>query len=139
MTTYAYAWDPFREVESMLAGMDRLLDRARSTAGATPGVNLYASDEAAVVTTELPGVRPDDVQVQVHDDVLTLAAERKAEPAAGEPCVAERPALRFNRSIALPFAVDAERIEARLADGVLTVALKRAEADRPRRIAVNAD
>lgn len=139
MTTYAYAWDPFREVESMLAGMDRVLDRAWSTAGSTPGINVYADDEAAVITTELPGVQAADVQLQLHDDVLSVSAERKPDAGSGEQLTAERPALRFSRSISLPFAVDAERVEARLADGVLTVALKRAEADRPRRITVNAN
>lgn len=139
MTSYAYTWDPFRELETMLAGVDRLLDRTWSTAGATPGANVYADDETAVVTTELPGVLPADVQVQLHDDVLTLAAERKAEAADGEMLLAERPALRFSRSISLPFAVDPDQVEARLADGVLTVALKRAAADRPRKITVNAN
>jgi len=139
MTTYAYTWDPFREVESMLAGVDRLLDRTWSTAGATPGVNVYADDETAVVTTELPGVQPADVQVQLHADVLTLGAERKAEAATGEELLAERPALRFSRSVSLPFAVDPDHVEARLADGVLTIALKRTAADRPRKITVNAN
>ena len=139
MTTYAYTWDPFREVESMLAGVDRLIDRAWTTAGATPGVNVYADDETAVITTELPGVQPADVQVQLHDDVLTLAAERKSDAAAGEALVAERASLRFSRSVSLPFAVDPDHVEARLNDGVLTVALKRAAADRPRRIVVNAN
>ena len=136
MTTYAYTWDPFREVESMLAGVDRLLDRTWSTAGATPGINVYANDDAAVVTTELPGVQPADVQVQLHEDVLTLNAERKAEPAAGDELLAERAELRFSRSISLPFAVDPDHVEARLKDGVLTIALRRTEADRPRKITV---
>ena len=139
MTTYAYTWDPFREVETMLAGVDRLIDRAWTTAGATSGVNVYADDETAVVTTELPGVLPADVQVQLHDDVLTLAAERKPEPADGEALVAERANLRFSRSVSLPFAVDPDHVEARLNAGVLAVTLKRAAADRPRRIQVNAN
>ena len=137
MATYAYTWDPFREVQTMLAGVDRLIDRAWTTAGATSGVNVYADDETAVVTTELPGVLPADVQVQLHDDVLTLGAERKPDAAAGEPLVAERASLRYSRSISLPFAVEPDHVEARLNDGVLTIALKRAAADRPRRITVN--
>ncbi len=139
MTTYAYTWDPFREVETMLAGVDRLIDRAYTTAGSTPGINVYADDETAVVTTELPGVLPADVQLQLHEDVLTLGAERKPDPATGQALVAERASLRFSRSVSLPFAVDTDHVEARLNDGVLTVALKRAAADRPRRITVNAN
>lgn len=139
MTTYAYTWDPFREVESMLAGVDRVLDRAWTTAGATPGVNVYADEETAVITTELPGVAAGDVQVQLHDDVLSIAAERKVESASGELLVDERSDLSFSRSIQLPFTVDPEHVEARLADGILAVSLKRAAADRPRRIQVNAN
>lgn len=140
MTAYAYSWDPFRDLESMFAGVDRLLDRTWSTAGTTPGVNVYADDEAAVVTTELPGVSAGDVQVQLQDEMLTIAAERaNPDEGQGEALVAERPAMRFRRSVNLPFAVDPEQIEARLVDGVLTVALKRAASDRPRQIQVAAN
>lgn len=137
MTTYAFTWDPFREVETMLAGADRLLERAWSTAGATPGINVYADDERAIITTELPGVAASDVQVQLHDGALTIAATRQGAAPEGETLAAERGALRFTRSVSLPFAVDPERIEARLKDGVLAIALTRAATDRPRRIQVN--
>jgi HSP20 family protein len=134
MTSTAYTWDPFRDIESLFAS----LDQARSTAGATPGVNIYTDDTSAAVVTELPGVKPDEVQVDLHDDVLTIAANRAAGPAEGL-LMRERPDLRFSRSVTLPFQVDPERIEARLKDGVLTVALKRAAADQPRRIQVTAN
>jgi HSP20 family protein len=139
MTAYAYAWDPFRDAEAMLAGMDRLFSHAYSTAGTTPGVNVYANDDAAVVTTELPGVAAGDVQVQLHDDVLTLSAERPVGATEGTLLADERAAIHFKRSISLPFAVDPDHVEARLSDGVLAVSLKRAATDRPRRIHVNAN
>lgn len=131
MTTYALSWDPFREFESLFASV---ADRAYSTAGSTPGVNVYADDEAAVVTTELPGVKPADLDVQLHEDVLRISATRPAE--TDSSLVRERPALAFARSVALPFPVDPAQVEARLANGVLTVALKRAATDRPHRIQV---
>lgn len=130
-----YSWDPFHDLATTLAG----LDRALSTAGATPGVNLYADDDGAEVTTELPGVAAGDVQVQLQDDVLTISATRSAGNGDGEVLAAERPQLRFSRSISLPFAADADQVQARLADGVLHVTVKRAASDRPRRIAVNAN
>lgn len=139
MTYHAMSWDPFREVEAMLAGLDRLADRTWSTAGATPGINVYANDDAAVVTTELPGVQPGEVDVRLHEDVLRIAATRKPDSASDGWLVRERPALDYTRSVTLPFPVDPEHIEARLKDGVLTVALKRAASDRPRRIQVNAN
>lgn len=133
MLTNAFTWDPFRDVEAMLA----TAERAWSTAGATPGVNVYANDESAVITTELPGVPAEAVQVQFDDGSLTITAERPATSEDGETLVRERPALRFSRSVSLPFAVDPSRIEARLRDGVLTVALSRPASDRPRRIQVS--
>lgn len=139
MTYHAMSWDPFREVEAMLAGLDRLTGRAWSTAGATPGVNVYASDDAAVVTSELPGVQPGDLEVRLHEDVLSIAANRAPEPAEEGWLVRERPAAGFSRSVTLPFPVDPEQVEARLKDGILTIALKRAASDRPRRIQVNAN
>jgi HSP20 family protein len=137
MVTSAYTWDPFSELETMLTGMDRQVDRAWNTAGATPGINVYIDDETAVVTTELPGMTPADLKVQLSDDILTLGAERKAEEGSGEALVSERACVHFNRSISLPFAVDPDHVEARLNDGVLTIALKRAASDRPRSIQVN--
>jgi HSP20 family protein len=139
MTTYAHLWDPFREVEAMLAGVDRALDRAWTTSGPGPGVNVYADDDSVVVTSELPGVASADVQVQLQDDMLSISAERRAADEAGESLVRERSVLRVNRSVSLPFSVDPERVEARLADGVLTVALKRSAADKPRRISVTSN
>lgn len=135
MTTYPLSWDPFREVEAMLASF---ADHAWSTAGATPGINVYADDEAAVVTTELPGVQAGDLDLQLHEDVLTIGAKRAADPAETGWLARERPALSFSRSVSLPFPVDPDQVEARLKDGVLTVALKRAAADRPRRIQITA-
>jgi len=139
MTTCAYTWVPFREVETLLAGVDRVLDRAWTTAGTTPGINVYTDDENAIVTTELPGIQTADVQLQLHDDVLNISAERKPSDVAGERLTSERPALRFNRSVSLPFAIDPEQVEARLHAGVLVITLKRAATDRPRRIQINSN
>lgn len=134
MTYATYTWDPVRE----LATVVEHLERARSTAGSTPGINVYADETSAAITTELPGVKPDEVQVQLDDGVLTISASRAA--AGDDGLIArERPGLRFSRTVSLPFAVDPERIEARLKDGVLTVALQRAAADQPRRIQVAAN
>src|ERR1035437_872908 len=102
MTAYAMSWDPFREFETMLAGLDRLADHTWSTAGATPGINVYADDETAVVTSELPGVKAEDLNVQLHEEVLTITAKRTSEPAIAGCLVQERPDLDFNRSVNLP-------------------------------------
>ena len=138
MTTFpSLHWDPVREIASMLAGMDRLVDRARSTAGSTPPVNVYAGDDAAAVTIELPGVPADAVQIHLHGDALTIAASTPQEQADGW-LVRERAPIDFRRSVQLPFPVDPEQVTARMTDGVLSVTLHRAAQDRPRRIAIAA-
>ncbi len=76
------SWDPYREIETMLSGFDNANDRAWSTAGATPGINVYATEDTAVVTSELPGVQAGDLNVQLYEDVLTISAKRLFDPAA---------------------------------------------------------
>lgn len=125
MTAYAYAWDPVRDVETMFAGMDRLFHHP---AGLTPRINVYASEDTAVVTSELPGVAASDLHVQVHEDVLTLDAQRGTEPTE-----------HYRRRLNLPFAVDPEHVKAQLTNGVLTITITRAAADKPRRIPVSAN
>jgi HSP20 family protein len=135
MTSASYTWDPFREMASLFDN----LDRAVSTAGDTPGINVLADDDAVVVTSELPGAKADDVQIDLQDNVLTISAQRRLEADDDTWLTRERSNIRFSRSVQLPFQVDEQQVEARLRDGVLRVALKRAAADKPRRIAITAN
>jgi HSP20 family protein len=136
MTYHTTTWDPFRDLAGLLVAFDHARGHGHGHAEA-PELNLYASDDAAVVTAELPGVAPADVQVQLHDEVLSIAAQRQPLEAAGLGI--ERQPVRLGRSVQLPFAVDPDHVEARLKDGILTVSLRRAAADRPRRIAVSSN
>ncbi len=135
------AWDALAAMESLFDTLDRNPAPVWSTAGATPGIDVYAAEDTVIVTTALPGVKADDVQLQLEDGVLGIAAERAEDqpPAGGRLLLREREPFRFARSIQLPFAVDSERVQARLTDGVLAVTLVRAEADKPRRISVAAN
>lgn len=133
------SWSPLAEMERMLGDVARL-GRARPT-GAN-ALNVWASDEAVAVTVEVPGLRAEDLSLSIVGDTLTLGGKRPSEADAGSDSAwhrREREAYEFSRTIQLPFAVDADHAEARLKDGVLTVALRRVEADKPRKIAVNAN
>jgi HSP20 family protein len=104
-------------------------------------LSVWSNDQAVVVTAELPGVRPGQVVVDLAGDVLTIATEPEAVAAGSDAgsrrtLLAERSRGRHRRAVQLPCRVDAEHIAARLVDGVLTVALPRAAADRPRTITV---
>jgi len=133
-------WNPWPEMERMRRRMDRLLGRlGRTVAGAPfPLVNVWSNDEKAVVTAELPGVKGDELDISVENDVLTIGGSREPEKIEeGETCHRhERGHGSFSRNVALPFAVDPEKVEATCRNGVLTVSLPRTQASRPRKVEV---
>lgn len=130
--------DPWREFESM----SRALRRFSSPSTAEfPLVNLWVSEDNAVVTTEIPGIDPRAIEISVVKDSLALRGSRPAEELKeGESYHrSERWHGQFTKTLQLPFPVDADKVEARFAKGVLYIALPRAEADKPRKIAVKAE
>lgn len=143
VATDSFLLDPFSEVRRLQSQMNRLLEGFGSSVSATashPPINLYTRDDAALVTSEIPGLAPGDIELTVRDDVLTLSGSMARDD--DEEGVGwhrrERRRARFTRTIELPFRVDPERTEARFEDGVLEIELQRPEADRPKRITVNA-
>lgn len=119
--------------------MDRILDEA---AGArVPKSNdaaLYDNEEELVLQVLLPGVKKQDIELSLHDNVLSLKATRTVSvPEGFEAQRRQRGERTVQRTVTLPLAVDAERTRADLSDGVLLVRMAKAEEARPRRIAVN--
>jgi HSP20 family protein len=135
---------PFANLEEVRRQMDRLFDayRERSQgsvgAGVYPAINITEDTEAYYVSAELPGVKSTDLDLNVTDNQLTLAGERKipAETEEARYHRREREAGRFSRAIRLPDNIDPDRVRARLADGVLTVTISKAEMAKPKKIAV---
>jgi HSP20 family protein len=126
-------WDLYRE-------MDRVRDAFRPAPEA-PALNVWAGDKDAVVTAEVPGLDPKDLDISVVGDTLTLRMSLP-EPEAREGETwhrQERPFGTFARTLRLPFQVDAGRVGARLNNGVLQVTLPRAEEDKARKIAIQAE
>jgi HSP20 family protein len=133
-----YGADPFRDVRRLQAEMNRLFENsAPQRAADFPAVNVYANQDGAVITAELPGVRSDDLDISVHRDSVTLAGERRTETdeATGYHR-RERGQGRFVRALSMPFQIDPKKVEASMRNGALEVHLQRAEADKPRRIKV---
>ena len=134
--------DAFRELRRIQNEMDQLLGAfaprgSATAAGGFPAVNIYAGQDGVAVVAELPGVEKDDLEVQAHQDTLTLRGNRR--PAAERPEAyhrRERGGGPFTRSLQLPYRIDPERIAARLENGLLRLSLPRPEEDKPRRIAV---
>jgi HSP20 family protein len=107
-----------------------------------PAVDIHERPEAYEILAELPGVATEDVTVNVEKNVLTLQAERSESQDTTDEKTGFRHVERmrgtFRRSFTLPDTVNAEAIDAKLADGVLRVTLPKRDAPGARRIAVNA-
>lgn len=102
----------------------------------TPPVDIFESDAEYQVVADLPGVRSEDVSLDLERGELTLVAERKLGRES-EPLSAERRDGDFRRVFRLPDEVDATQVEATFDDGVLHIRLPKSERVRPRRIEVN--
>jgi HSP20 family protein len=132
-------WDPFTEIARLQDEMSRqLIGSERRTGGFVPAVDIFEDKDAIFLKAELPGVKPEEVNVHVENNILTLTGERKLEKSEDREGYhrIERTYGTFTRSFALPNNVSAEGVEADMADGVLTVKVpKKAEA-QPKKIAV---
>jgi HSP20 family protein len=113
--------------------------RAQQLTEWAPAVDVLQRDGDLVVRAELPGVRPEDVNITLQDNVLTISGERREEQEEqrGGYYVRERRRGSFSRSMTLPEGVDEDRIRARYENGVLEVTIEGAAAVRePRRIQI---
>ncbi len=141
-------WDPWEEFRSIRRAMDRLWDEL--TGRREPGtlveevytfpVDVYETADALVVKAALPGLRPEDVDISVQGDQLTIRGEYRQE-AEEEKGNYHRRELRygaFARRIPLPVQVDADKAEATFEHGLLTVTLPKTPEVRPKSIRVKA-
>ena len=105
-----------------------------------PDTDVVETENGIRVTLDLPGMRPEDVSVDLENNVLTVSGERREERTEGEESdtwhLSERRYGKFSRSFVLPREVEQERIEARFEDGVLRVVIPKSEQTRRRRIEI---
>ncbi|HTI72717.1 MAG TPA: Hsp20/alpha crystallin family protein [Candidatus Limnocylindria bacterium] len=139
-----YATSAFSPLFELQREFDRIFDRGNGNVEAAayaPALDVQEDEQNVTVTAEVPGVNKDDVQVSYHDGVLTVAGERKREKDGKENGyhIRERVAGRFQRSVYVPVAVDANAVKAAYKDGVLTVTLPKAAEAKPRQISINAN
>lgn len=134
-------WNPWSELERLRREMDGLFSQANGSGhGEFPLVNVYTGEEAAVLTAELPGINPNELEITAKNNVLTIQGQRtKDELKENERYLKyERGEGKFVRSFAMPFEVDAGKISASYRNGILQIHLPRAEADKPKKITVAA-
>lgn len=140
-------WDPFRDLMSIQNEMNRLFGRTyggdvgESSRGAwTPALDVHETEEKFVITMELSGVSPDDVDISVEDSTLVVRGERKFYREQDEESFLriERRFGEFTRSLTLPSTADAESIQASFDQGVLTIEVPKKEEAKPRKISIKA-
>lgn len=129
---------PFRildEAMPTLLGRSLFSDSLRSWA---PAVDVSEDENALTFTAEVPGFSKDDLHISIENGMLSLSGERSLEGKREEYNRVERTYGKFERSFSLPSTVDANKIQADLKNGLLTITVPRREEARPRRISVQA-
>jgi HSP20 family protein len=125
------------EMDRLLTGFLGALPEPPWAGRGQPAMNVWEERDALRAELEVPGVKNADIELSVVGNELSLRVERPDEAARGQTHHRrERPTGAFARVVRLPVEVDAERVEAQLRDGVLTITLPKAESAKPRKIEV---
>jgi HSP20 family protein len=140
-------WPTFGRLSNLRDELDTLFElpfwsnfgrQTQLFSGWTPVLDLYQNNDNVVAVVELPGMRKEDIDVSLHDGMLTIGGERKSHTEEGHQAErSERYVGKFRRSISLPTRVDASKVNATYKDGILTITLPKAEEAKPKQIQVN--
>jgi HSP20 family protein len=144
-------FDPLNEMVTLRSAMDRLFEDSfvnpltwRTISGGetlNPPIDIHETADEIVVTAALPGMRADDVEITMTGQTLTLRGEFKADDTVerDQYLYRERRFGSFGRTIQLPVRVQGDQAKATFTDGVLTLAIPKAEEVKPRQIRINAN
>ena len=146
-TTEVARWDPFEDLEHLREQLSqifpswpRLTDQRRSGIGMDaefiPLADVEETDDAYMVEMELPGVDKKDVNVELSGRRLTVTGERKEKERKGTVRRRTRMVGRFRYEILLPSSIDEQTVDAKLNDGVLTLRIPKAKAERAKQISI---
>lgn len=138
-------WDPFESLTSLQTDADRALRNRinrdalqKTTSGLIPSVDIHEDAEAFYFDVELPGLKKDDIDVKVEDNILYLKGEKRREAEKKEKNYyrVEREYGSFARSFSLPETADTAKVNAEYRDGLLHLKIAKKEAAKPKRIEV---
>jgi len=140
-------WEPFHELVSLRQAMDRLFEdsfvRPSQLAsvfgkGLTPPVDMYEADNEVVVKVALPGVKPEELDINITGDTLTIKGETKVKQETKQENYLRQECCygAFARSLTLPAGLKTDKAEASLDNGMLTLAIPKAEEAKPKVIKV---
>jgi len=141
-------WEPVREMMTLREAMDRLFDDAFTRplsvrdgwSMSAPAIDMYQTDNEVVVKASIPGIKAEEVQINITGDVLTLKGEVNKDEERNDRAwhIREQRFGSFERSIGLPTAVKTDKAEAVFENGILTVTLPKADEVKPRTINIKA-
>jgi HSP20 family protein len=135
-------WSPFDEALSLRDAMSRLIEESvvRPTTGGqgfTPALDLYETNEGFHIDLAVPGLRPEELDITLQENVLTVSGEYKQQKQEGRNYHhSERRYGRFSRAITFPTQVKGDGITAECENGILTITVPKAEEVKPRKINV---
>lgn len=132
-------FNPWRQISDIQQEMNRLFDlRFRGGRHEYPPVNIWTNTDKAVVTVELPGYDKKDIDISLAGDLLRLHGSRNAPPCRDDECFQRQERIYgvFDREIKLPYAINTSNVEATYQNGILSISLRRAEQDKPRKIEI---
>ena len=135
-------WDPFREMTQSQSQLSKLVDQVWGGRQESwlPAIDVFDTKDAVVLKAELPGMNPDEIHIEVEDNVLTVRGERRFEEKVDEDRYyrVERRFGSFQRSLALPQGMRPADINANYEDGILTITVPKVEEEKPKRIEIKA-
>lgn len=132
----------WQEMDQIQREMNRLFDTTSKgrvfNSPSYPAINIWTNEDGQVISAEMPDVHPDDIDIDVTGDALSISGERKPDELIKDAHYhrRERSYGSFSRTIQLPFMVDTNKVEANFKNGVLMISLPRAEADKPKKITI---
>ena len=136
-------WEPVRELATLQTEMSRLMNgvfegSGRETQSWVPAVDVWETEQELVYAFDLPGVREDEISIELHDDTLTVSAQRDRTDERTEDGYIrfERRFGTFSRAVGVPQGVSEDSIKADYKDGVLEIRVAKPEETKPRRIQI---
>jgi HSP20 family protein len=136
---FAGGLDPWSQLGSMENEMNRMLSRyAYPTSSEFPAFNVWGTNDQVIVTSEIPGIDPNSIDISVSGTTLTVRGLRDPEQAEKGASYHRRERWygKFSKTIELPFTIEAEKVEARFSKGILYITLPRSETEKPRKVKV---
>ncbi len=139
-------WEPFRDFMTLREAMDRLFEESfvrprrewLAPAEGTLALDMYETEDSVVVKSAVPGIKPDDIDITISGNILSISGETKVEEEVKEDDYIrrERRYGSFSRSVTLPEALEPDKAEASFEDGILTLNIPKAPEAKPKVIKI---